>query len=65
MPSITIKGGTKIEVPRGFVSAEGQSAALYEFPKKTQRAVLVVAYCMNPGETVRRVGESEDYIVDF
>lgn len=66
MVSLKIKGGTKVEVAEGRVVAEGPTVLLIEFQKSKRVPERIAAgYCLIPGESVRRVGDGEDYVVEF
>ena len=62
--SLTLKGGTKVEVADGEVDMSGTSVVLSEFNRDKICSDLVLGYCLIPGEIVRRVGKGE-YIVEF
>ena len=63
MASLKIKSGSPVEVKKGLVELTGQCVALYEIGKNNEER-MVLAYCLSPGETVKRVKE-DDYIVEF
>ena len=64
MASLKIKVGSPIQAKKGIVELNGQVVAVYESSKTGRR--LVYGYCLQPGETVRRIEDTEDdYIVEF
>jgi hypothetical protein len=64
MVSLKLKSGSKVEVMRGSVDVVGGCVVLYDKPADGDDT-LVVAYCLLPGETVRRDGVKGDYVVEF
>lgn len=69
---LTLGQGTPVEAEHGYVDTDGPCVRLMQIipsanPKdrvKSQDNVLVVAYHLKPGETVRRTSEG-DYDVQF
>lgn len=64
MPSLTLKSGTKVEVKKGYVSVTGQCVVLMSEDKMGEWN-LHLAYCLQPGEIVRRTEDGEDYSVEY
>ena len=62
MISLKLKGGTKIEAKDGWISVDGSCVTLYDVVRSEN--VLLIGYCLIPGETVRRVKEGE-YEIEF
>ena len=63
MDSLTLKGGSKVEVVSGDVTISGNCVQLIEYTGVNSQE-MVVAYALQPGEIVRRIGKGE-YIVEF
>ena len=63
MASLKIKTGTPVKVNKGLVEINGPCVVLSEIDKNEEER-MVLAYCLIPGETVKRV-EGDDYIVEF
>lgn len=63
MASLRIRAGTKHEVKKGIVEIEGSCIVLREIGKNLEKHI-VLAYCLQPGETVTK-GEGDDYVVEL
>jgi hypothetical protein len=67
MVSLTLKGGSRVEVVDGLVAMEGACVVLYKKVGRNSnnpRHEIELAYALQPGEIVRRTGEG-DYVVEF
>lgn len=64
MASLTLKSGTKTEVKDGSVVMAGNCVLLSDHRPRIS-STLVIAYCLAPGEIVRRQGEGDDYVVEY
>lgn len=60
--SLKLKGGTPEVVENGYVTLDGHAVGLYEL--KGEDSILIVGYCMVPGEAVRRLSEGV-YAVEY
>ena len=61
---LTIGETSVFEVPEGIVDVDGSCVALREIVTKYSFRPLVVAYCLKPGDKVRRISE-EEYAVEY
>lgn len=61
MASLKINTGTPVEVKNGFIEIEGSCVLLVE-EVKGKRGRIVLAYCLQPGEILKRE-EGDDYRV--
>jgi hypothetical protein len=60
---LKINESSVIEVESGIVSVEGGCAVLRELAEQGFMPI-VVAYCLKPGEKLRRISE-EEYAVEY
>ena len=60
---LTIGETSVFEVPKGIVEIDGGCAVLREI-KSNMSERMVVAYCLKPGDKVRRISE-EEYAVEY
>lgn len=65
MASLTIKSGTRKECRKGRIDITGSVVKLVERNPKTGVECILFAYHLNPGETVTRIGDEEDYVVEY
>jgi hypothetical protein len=61
---LTIGETSVFEEKQGFVKIEGSCVCLMDAGEWIGGARLVVAYCLKPGEKVRRISE-EEYAVEY
>lgn len=60
---LTIGETSVFEVKKGFVTVGGPCVVFVE-KKESMAEQLVVAYCLKPGDKVRRISE-EEYAVEY
>ena len=60
---ITLSGGTAIEEEGGVVQLDSTVISMYKRPKQAHAAELVFAYCLRPGEQIRRVSKDEYEVI--